>query len=729
MRIIKELKRRNVFRVGAAYIVAAWLLIQVAETVFPLFGFGDAPARIVVILLAIGFPLFLVFSWVFEFTPEGLKKEKDINRSQPSALKTGKRLDRSIIVLLALGLGYFAIDKFVFDPARVKELVEETAKKARSEALVESYGDQSIAVLPFVNMSDDAANEYFSDGISEELLNLLGQLPGLRVTARTSSFSFKGKDTPVRDIARQLDVAHVLEGSVRKAGSRVRITAQLIEARSDTHVWSDTFDRDLNDIFMVQDEIAREIGEVLKIKFALGDTSAPPSMVPSATIDAYDLYLKGRAAVRHRDPGSLAEAIGHFEHALRLDAKFVPAHAQLAIAILLQVQVGASTLEDARLGAAPHIEQALKLEPDLVEVHHARALLERVKNQEAIIEHAKRALALNPNYVDVQIILAGALNRLGRYEEAEKAFEDVIVMDPLNIMGLLNYGDRLNHLGRHDEAHELADRLVELDSAWGYHGHAYTSALYEGKIAEGLEWALKEDGVCELASFAFMWIGEYEEARRLGRADVWVDNAEGRDDEAIEKTRRAVERDPNNIRKITAAATVLYQAGRVSEALPLLERALDLSPDGRPIVSHLDLYMTMMLARARQQSGDELGAEAAASIARQDHAARVATGRRHVNLDLWGADIALFDGDYDKAFAYLESSVDKGLRDKAVFKDFDFDNIRDDPRFIAIQTKFDAILAEEHEKVLQLICFNNPVPDIWRPMPETCERVVEQPRL
>ena len=222
--------------------VTAWLGIQVAETIFPAFGFGDAAIRLVVIVFAIGLIPALVVSWVFEITPEGLKKEKDIDRTTSITNKTGKQLDRIIMVVLALALGYFAIDKFALSPQRQAEelatATKEAHKEGRSEALVESYGDKSIAVLPFVNMSSDEEQEYFSDGISEELLNLLTKIPELRVISRSSAFSYKGKDIKLTEIAKELNVAHILEGSVRKAGKLVRITVQLIEARSDTHLWS-----------------------------------------------------------------------------------------------------------------------------------------------------------------------------------------------------------------------------------------------------------------------------------------------------------------------------------------------------------------------------------------------------------------------------------------------------------------------------------------------------------
>jgi adenylate cyclase len=226
--LYNELKRRNVLRVGAAYIVTAWLVIQIVETIFPAFGFSDSAVRFVVIVFTIGLVPALILSWAFEITPEGLKKETDVDRTSSITRSTGKQLDRIIMVVLALALGYFAFDKFVLDPARdadeLATATQEAHQEGRSEALVESYGDKSIAVLPFVNMSSDPEQEYFSDGISEELLNVLSKVPELRVISRSSSFSYKDKDLDIPTIAAQLSVAYILEGSVRKAGNQVRIT-------------------------------------------------------------------------------------------------------------------------------------------------------------------------------------------------------------------------------------------------------------------------------------------------------------------------------------------------------------------------------------------------------------------------------------------------------------------------------------------------------------------------
>jgi TolB-like protein len=238
MSVLNELSRRNVIRVAIAYLAGASLLIQVLETLFPIFGVAATSIQVVVVILAIGFVPAVIAAWVFQLTPEGLKLDADVDRAAPGT--SAKTLDRVIIVMLTLAVGYFAVDKFVFDPARDAADIEAAREEGRSDAVIGAFGDKSIIVLPLVNMSDDASQEYFSDGLTEELLNLLAKVPELRVISRSTAFTFKGKENVIPDVAKKVNVAHVLEGSVRKSGNKIRVTAQLIDARTDRHLWSET---------------------------------------------------------------------------------------------------------------------------------------------------------------------------------------------------------------------------------------------------------------------------------------------------------------------------------------------------------------------------------------------------------------------------------------------------------------------------------------------------------
>jgi TolB-like protein/Tfp pilus assembly protein PilF len=578
-------------------------------------------------------------------------------------------------------------------------------------------------------MSGDPEQEYFSDGISEELLNVLAQIKPLKVIARTSSFSFKGQNVDIATVAEKLNVRYVLEGSVRRSGNQVRITAQLIDATDSTHVWSQIYDRELDDIFAVQEEVAAAISDALKLKLALvtGETVLP-TVIKAANTDAYDAYLRGRELIRQ----DLQDAIRHLELSLRLDESFAPAHAQLAIATFLLVQAGEITLEDARQTAIPHLDRAQELEPDIAEVHGGRALLAPDSDPESAIEHARKALKSNPNYADAMNWLQIALKRLGRYEEAFATLEQMLVIDPLTLVGRFNYSWQLSDKGRIDEAHEVADQLLAQNPrwGWGYNAHAITSLWYEGKVAEGLSWSLKLGGGNGLIMFAFNLVGEYAEARRLDESlTYWVDVSEGRWDDAVQATQRHLDLDPDNPDVIEYAAQVLYLAGRIDEALPLYERLLDLVPEGRPIYEPHSLNLTMELALARRKAGDEAGAQAVAQIARQDLVARRAAGDKNQALDQAEAMLAAFDHDPDGVIAALKSAIQSGLRSWWFFDDPIFEDLQGEPRFIALREELDVILAEEHDKVLQLICFNNPVPDDWQPMPETCEGVEEQPGL
>ena len=330
-------------RVGAAYLAVAWLLIQVAQTLLPAFGVPGAALRIVIVVLAIGLVPLLVFAWAFELTPEGLKRESEVDRSQSITPHTGKKLDRLIMVILALALGYFAVDKFVLAPQREQAATEAARAQGRTESVVRSYGEKSIAVLPFIDMSAKKDQEYFSDGISEELLNLLAKIPELRVISRSSAFSYKGKDVKLAQVAQELNVAHILEGSVRKAGNKVRITAQLIDARSDTHLWSETYDRPLDDIFAVQDEIAAMVVAQLKVKL-LGGTPKAKSTDPAA----YALYLQGRQSNRQNTAEGYRQSIQLYKQALAIDPAYDAAWVGLSSSYATQAAKGLRPVDEGR---------------------------------------------------------------------------------------------------------------------------------------------------------------------------------------------------------------------------------------------------------------------------------------------------------------------------------------------------------------------------------------------
>jgi TolB-like protein/Tfp pilus assembly protein PilF len=469
MSLYHELKRRNVFRVAIAYLAGSWLLVEVAETIFPLFGFDDTPARIMVIVLAIGFPLFLLFSWVFEITPEGLKKEKDIDRAASVTHKTGKQLDRIIIVLLALALGYFAFDKFVLEPARVVDLVEETAQQARSDALVESYGDQSIAVLPFVNMSADPEQEYFSDGISEELLNLLVKIPELRVISRSSAFVFKGEKISIPEVAKKLNVAHILEGSVRKAGNQVRITVQLIEARSDTHLWSETYDRRLDDIFAIQDEIAGMVVAALKLTL-LGDAPMAEEIDPRA----YTLYLQARHIINTSESGQSEQAEQKLRQALEMEPAFIPALWELGRnRIDIEMEYREPSMPQDVTMIRELIERMAAIAPDSSWTNYWRAwdAWKWQDDYQAAAQYFEYMIAADPYNPESGIhMTTHFLMELGRQDEAYALAKYEVDRDPActDCLSYLAYQDRL--AGRHREAADWLERTLE----W----HAPTPSLY-----------------------------------------------------------------------------------------------------------------------------------------------------------------------------------------------------------------------------------------------------------
>ena len=353
---VGQLKERNVVRVGAAYLVASWLILQLVDVVFPFFELPDTMGKPILFVLAAGFPIALILAWVFELTPDGLMKEKDLNRAELVNSAGAAKLDKAIIIILVLAIILLLVDKFVISAmadADVDRIVDD--------------GQPSVAVLPFRNMSGLAENEYFSDGMTETLLHLLAQVPGLKVAARTSAFAFKGKDIDIREIADSLGVNHVLEGSVQRSGNTVRITAQLIEANNGYHVWSENYTRDVDDIFVVQDEIAQSVAEALQLK--LLDT-APSSANAVATsfgtynTRAYEIYLRALAQKNVGSYSSLPQAEGMFKEVLAMDPGFLAAKTELAITYQMQAETGIISVTEADDRIRPLVEQVLELAPD-----------------------------------------------------------------------------------------------------------------------------------------------------------------------------------------------------------------------------------------------------------------------------------------------------------------------------------------------------------------------------
>jgi TolB-like protein/predicted negative regulator of RcsB-dependent stress response len=469
MSFFKELKRRNVFRVGAAYVVTSWLLLQVADIVIDNIEAPGWVIQVFMLALALGFPLALFFAWAFELTPEGLKKEKDVNRAESITQVTGRKLDFAIIAVLLVALGYFAFDKWSpGSPAVPTEAGAEVADvtPATSDAggapATDSRDEKSIAVLPFVNMSDDAANEYFSDGISEEILNALARVKDLKVAGRTSSFAFKGKNQDLREIGTALDVSHILEGSVRKSGNRVRITAQLIKVDDGYHLWSENYDRELTDVFAIQDEISNAILEALRTHLITAGESATLAS-SRADVAAYELYLAAKEKIYTRSRTSLEQARDMLIQALQIDGNYAPAHAQLGIVTLLlsNQTYGDTPLAETLQKARPMIDKSLQLDPQLAEGYAALALYYVIQPGQGLrgSEAAEKALAINPNLTNARNWLRNNEMSRGNLREVARLDAEISVRDPLYGPGIGNSVFSLLWSGKPQEAQALIDRI------------------------------------------------------------------------------------------------------------------------------------------------------------------------------------------------------------------------------------------------------------------------------
>lgn len=461
MSLVAELRRRNVFRVAAAYLVVGWLLTEVLTTILPTLGAPEWASRAVILIFAFGFIPAVVLSWFFEITPDGIKRDSDVDRDQPGLQRTARRVDQVTIVtavILIIIVGLFSA-RYTDDTPSPADFVAESA---------------SVAVLPFVNMSSDADNEYFSDGLTETLLHMLAQMPDLKVAARTSSFAFKNQNISIQEIARALEVANVLEGSVQRAGDRVRITAQLIRASDGFHIWSEVYDRTLDDIFGIQDEIAVKVGSALSVSL-LGTEIETTQVAGVATTDpdAYDLYLQARQQQATLSFGGLQAAEDLLKGALLIDPNFQEAKIELANGFIRQMETGLIDEQAALAQVIAISDQVLTVRPDDPRARaaslYAKGLsLAAQGDPQAIPDLASELREIcfeAPEDLDAHILLVRTNTMLRRDEDSLPLFEAALRQDPFNPMLHYELGLAYMRLERLDDARIALQRSLEIEPA------------------------------------------------------------------------------------------------------------------------------------------------------------------------------------------------------------------------------------------------------------------------
>ena len=474
MSFFDELKRRNVIRVGLAYVVLSWVLLQVGDVLFEALRLDDSALTIMLVILALGLIPAVIIAWVYELTPEGVKRESEVDRTQSITTHTGHRLNVTIVALLVVALGLFAWDSVV------------NRDGAPSTGTSSQTGQRSIAVLPFADMSAEGDQAYFGDGIAEELLNVLAQVEGLKVAARTSSFKFRGDDHDIVEIGNALNVSTVLEGSVRKVGNQVRITAQLIDVAAGYHLWSETYDRELDNILAVQDDIAESIADALKLELQL-HTDGGASRADVG--EAYDLYLRGRELAREPSKAGLMRALQYYEQALAIDPDFAPALGAVASAWIWLEDYGGIQGQEAFDKAEPAARRALELDPTRADALTAMGFVEdrQYSNPAAAKEYFERALAANPAHTEAATLYADALVDLGDVQRALEIRREAVERDPLSGFLKSRLASLLANMGRLDESQSILDEIFATNPEDTYGHEELANQRYnQGRLAEAV---------------------------------------------------------------------------------------------------------------------------------------------------------------------------------------------------------------------------------------------------
>ena len=707
---IEELKRRNVIRVALAYLVASWLVLQVGDVVLENIGAPAWVMQALMFVLAVGFFVAVALAWIYELTPDGIRRESEVDPTSSITAHTAHKLDRVIVSLLAAVLVTVGIQAFVKDTPTNPDAARPAAEAASAATAVPAasafdtapLNDKSIAVLAFADLSPEGDQAYFAEGVSEELLNVLAQVPGLKVAGRTSSFAFKDQNRDLREIGEILDVANILEGSVRTAGNKVRVTAQLIKADDGFHLWSETYDRDLTDIFAVQDDIAREIAVVLKATI-LGD--APVEKFAETDPVTYENYLKARQWIHTRNHDLMVDALDLLDEALEIDPDYAPALAQKAMALLLLSDSGASygdiPLAEALAESRPLIDRALEIDPALSEAWAVSGLWHgssSLGSSAQAIADLRKALSINPTLTNGINWLAIELPADTGRAEAIALYESAMEHDPLYRPAFNNLVVAYIETRQIDAAEALIRRVERVAGESPLVQLAYGMVeMAQGDLADAypfLEKAWDYNTRASVAQsqfgFALQMLGEYERAASvLGSKDrlmaLWFQD---RREEAEAEYEDEPDR-PYEEYEVRAIGEWLLIQERAEELIALMQAQFGTGDEWLGnIPAPADLWgapIATNSALALLETGKDDDARRALRMARQTLDTQRTLGANNFGYWISEAEYAALSGDADAVLRHLGRAVDIGFVNFGGFWHPALDAYREDPAFVTLE--------------------------------------------
>ncbi len=715
--VLTELNRRKVLRTVGAYAVAVFVVLQLMDAAVEPLRLPDWLPTLVVIILILGFPLVFILAWQFDITPEGIKKthtDSLLSRTQNALL-----FSMMMLGMIGLGYGFYSYYSNVFtgdDATGVQTLASQQREFVAPQ--------NSIAVLPFTDLSEDGSQGYFSDGMAEEILNVLAKVRGLHVAARTSSFAFRQPDKDIREIGRLLNVRTVLEGSIRKSGDRIRLTAQLINVEDGYHIWSNSYDRKLDDVFAIQDEVASAIAA------SLLDSFAGLEQKPGARADnlaAFEAYRTGRLHWWRRSPEELQKAITLFAKALEQDPSFAPAYAAMADSWLLLAMYGNLTNIKATERAMPMIEKALEIDPESSEAFAALGLARwQIGQRDAAESALRQAIKLNDDYVPAYLWLGGLLGEMGRLPEQSQVLQQAMVIDPLNELLAINVAGNLTSQGDYQGAKDLLQNLVSLrpDSSTLLRTMS-GFAIGRGELVEGWRYAnqsydLEPESPVVIQTLAGAWasvgVDDKAETLLLDGLEKAKDNfslrasyfflllKQGRIEKAehllSEQFGESIDELPEHMQQLYyfQKGMVSLVAGDKDTARSFFENAFNEDSD-QAWDSRQVLYATLLSALYRDAGNAELADKRLVSAERAVRRARI-NGVDDAEIYYTESSIHALRGESKAALDSLQKAYDRGFRESWLLDiDLRLDSLHGEPQFAAIRQQIEKDIVQARTEV------------------------------